>query len=415
MKVRKMFVSVIAMLVIIFCGVPVSMSAQAQTFEDRIPNYGLYCKDANIIKSGAVKFDITDAELLERGTGVQKSEYQIAGTNHEVEFTIPFISSARSVPTISVAVNGRTIEGSIWYGEGMFGTDNSFDVETFYSPTMDGSITGTLYTVIPDKDTITISLSFTEKKSYIYETSNQLSSSLSADGSHTWNLHNALSQSSYSFFIVGDATGHTFTSSCEYRTETLTCKEFIDSQYDKFKEYYDESSGVAVEFFYSLANRALLNNTGVRYDELFFSSIDTYRLNAYKFKVLLDGDSVISYEIPVKVQRNYSFKPPIYLVEHKQTTNCPTTYIAELNNNIPYIIESSVETKSNGLVYTVETAEDFYFVFSSSEKPINTASAENDDKTRKIVLIICIIAGSVAVIAFVAVIGITVNQRKRKM
>ena len=230
MKVRKIIASVIAILAIIFifCGVPVSMSAQAQTFEQRIPNYGLYCKDADIIKSGAVKFDITDAKLLEQGIGVQKSEYRLAGTNLEVEFTIPFISSARNVPPISVAVNGRTIEGSIWYGEGVFGTDNSFDIEAVYSPIMDVSITSTLYTVIPDNDTITISLSFNDRKSYIYETSNHLSSSHSADGSHTWTLQNALSQPSYSFFIVGEETGHTFTSSCEYQTETLTCKEFID-------------------------------------------------------------------------------------------------------------------------------------------------------------------------------------------
>ena len=414
MKVRKIIASVIAILAIIFCGVPVSMSAQAQTFEQRIPNYGLYCKYADVIKSGTVKFDMTDSELLEQGAGKQKSEYQVAGTNHEVEFSIPFISSARNVPTISVAVNGQVVVGSIWYGEGVFGTDNSFDLETVYSPAIAESITGTLYTVIPDKDTITISLSLTDRKSYIYETSNHLSSSHSADGSHTWTLQNALSQPSYSFFIVGKATGHTFISSCEYQTETLTCKEFIDRQYEKFKEYYDDCGGISVEFFYSIVNRALINNTSIRYNELFFNSIDSYRLNAYKFKVLLDTDSIIDYEIPISIQRNNAFEPMIYLVEHKQVANCPITYIAELNDNIPYIIESSIKTQKSGLTYTASTADDFYFVFSSSEKPVNKLTANNDEKTKRVVLIVCMVAGSVAIILFVIVIGDLIYQHKRK-
>jgi len=48
MKVKKIIASVITLLAIVFCGVPVSMSAQAQTFEQRIPNYGLYCSDADV-------------------------------------------------------------------------------------------------------------------------------------------------------------------------------------------------------------------------------------------------------------------------------------------------------------------------------------------------------------------------------
>lgn len=416
-KIQKRMMRVVMLLSLLMaCGaltVNTYLIAQAQTFEQRIPNYGLYCSDADVIKSGTVKFDMTDSELLEQGAGKQKSEYCIAETNHEVEFTIPFISSARNVPTISVAVDGRTIEGSIWYGEGVFGTDNSFDIETVYSPTIDESITGTLYTVIPDKDTITISLSFTDIKSYIYETSNHLSSSHSADGSHTWTLHNALSQPNYSFFIVGKATGHTFISSCEYQTETLTGKEFIDRQYEKFKEYYDECGGISVEFFYSIVNRALRNGTSIRYNELFFNSIDAYRLNAYKFKVLLDTDSIVDYEIPISVQRNYAFEPMIYLVEHKQVANCPTTYIAELNDNIPYIIESSIKTQKSGLTYTVSTADGFYFVFSSSEKPINKMSEDNEKETRKIVLIVCIVVGSIVVILFAIAIGFMVYKRKR--
>lgn len=139
-KYKKMTVTCVVLSLFILIGLSVPIcQAEAQTFEQRIPNYGLYCSDADVIKSGTVKFDMTDSELLEQGAGKQKSEYCIAETNHEVEFTIPFILSARNVPTISVAVDGRTIEGSIWYGEGVFGTDNIFDIEAVYTAsTADG-------------------------------------------------------------------------------------------------------------------------------------------------------------------------------------------------------------------------------------------------------------------------------------
>ena len=103
----------------------------------------------------------------------------------------------------------------------------------------------------------------------------------------------------------------------------------------------------------------------------------------------------------------------IYLAEHKQVANCPTTYIAELNDNIPYIIESSIKTQKSGLTYTASTADGFYFVFSSSEKPINKMSENNENETRKIVLIVCIFVGSIVVILFVIAIGIMVYKRKR--
>lgn len=93
--------------------------------------------------------------------------------------------------------------------------------------------------------------------------------------------------------------------------------------------------------------------------------------------------------------------------------NCPTTYIAELNDNIPYIIESSIKTQKSGLTYTASTADGFYFVFSSSEKPINKMSENNENETRKIVLIVCIVVGSIVVILFVIAIGIMVYKRKR--
>lgn len=230
------------------------LNAQAETFEQHIPNYGLYCENSKAIKSGEVKFDLTDAELLSQGKGVTQYEYQVAANDGEVEFAIPFLARSRELPQISVTVNGQAVEGSVWFGDETFGVENEFDIENTYSPVLDESITGTLYTVIPDNDKITISLSYTESKSFIYETSNNLSSTNSASGSHTWTLRNALSKPSYSFFVFGDPTGNMFDSSCEYQTETITCKEFIERQYKLLEDYYDYNGGVPIETFYSLVN-----------------------------------------------------------------------------------------------------------------------------------------------------------------
>ena len=169
--------------------------------------------------------------------------------------------------------------------------------------------------------------------------------------------------------MFDDPTANTFDSSCEYKTETITCKEFIERQYNLFEEYYDYNGGVPIKFFYAVVNKVLQNKLYISFDNLFFNSIDSMRLNTYKFSMPIEANSVIRYELPVSIQRNYAFKPLIYMAEQKQVGNYATSYTIELSNDIPYIIESSNKTENKGLIFTAETAEDFYFVFSSSEKP----------------------------------------------
>ena len=386
------------------------LNAQAETFEQSISNYGLYCNDSETITSGKAKFDLTDTELLSQGKGVVQYEYQVAANSGEVEFAIPFLARARELPQISVTLNGKAVEGSVWFGDEAFWMDNEFDIENTYSPVLDKSITGTLYTVIPDNETITISLSYTESKSFIYETSNHLSSTHSADGSHTWTLHNALSKPSYCFFVFGDPTANTFDSSCEYQTETITCKEFIERQYNLFDDYYDYNGGVPIEIFYSVINKVLQNKLYMSYDSLFFNSVDSIRLNAYKFSIPIETDSVIKYELPVSVQRNYAFKPLIYMAEQKQVGNYATSYTIELSSNNPYIIESSIETESVGLSYTTETAEDFYFVFSSSKTPTDTTTSNNGKNNTG--LIVGIVVGCVVFIVGVALTIYFIYRRR---
>lgn len=411
---KKTMICVVMLLLLVMALVALTddthLNVQAETFEQRIPNYGLYCNESEIITNGKVKFNLTDTELLSQGKGIVQYEYQAVATNREVEFAIPFIARACELPNIGVTVNGQNVEGTVWYGERAFGVVD-FDVENIYSPVLDESVMGTLYTVIPDNDTITISLSLNERTCYVYETFTNYSSSHSADGNNTWTIRNALATSDYEFFVVGDISDYSFSSSSEYQTKTLTCKEFIDGKYAEMIEYYDVCS-VPVEFFYSLFNKALQGNSGIEYRELFENSFGTSRLNAYKFSVSIDVEAVISYELPISVQRNFAFEPLIYLVEQKRVGNNPTNYSIELSNNIPYIIKSSIETVRNGLSYTAETAEDFYFVFSSSEKPTNTLA--NNEGANTTVLIICIVVGMV-VMVLVVLIGITLYRSKFKI
>ena len=373
-----------------------------KTFEQSIPNYGLYCNDSETITSGKVKFDLTDTELLSRGKGIVQYEYQVAANDGEVEFGIPFLAKSFELPQILVTVNGQAVEGSVWFGDEAFCMGNEFDIENTYSPVLDESISGTLYTVIPDNETITISLSYTESKSFIYDTSNDFSSTRSASGSHTWTLRNALSKPSYCFFVFGDPATNRFDSSCEYQTETITCKEFIERQYNLFEEYYYNNGGVPIELFYAVVNKMLRNKLYMGYENLFFDSIDSIRLNTYKFSMLIEADSVIRYELPVSVQRNYAFEPLIYMAEQKQIGNYATNYTIKLSSENPYIIESSIKTESEGLSYTAETAEDFCFVFSSSKKPTNIVQNNND--LNRTVLIVGIVVGCV-----IFIVGVTLT------
>lgn len=278
---------------------------------------------------------------------------------------------------------------------------------------MDENIMGTHYKVIPNNETITIELSFTEgkSKSFVYDTSNHFSSSNTADGSHTWHLKNALSKPYYDFYIVGDKSAHSFTSSCEYQEEIITCKEYINEQYEHLKEYYSEV-GVPQNLLYSIFNRVLKQNTSIKHDELFFDSIDKIRINTYKFSLPLYADTIVSYELPTSVQKNATFNPAIYLVEQKHLGNYPVTYTVKLNNYMPYIIESSAKVEQDGTIYKAKTSGDFYFVFSSSKKPVNTLTPDSYNVKDITILIVCIVIGSVALIFLAVFIGIAIFRRK---
>ncbi len=138
-----------------------------------------------------------------------------------------------------------------------------------YPPYVDDSVTGTLYTVIPDKDIITVSLTFSEKTSYIFEKSSDCKTNQTAE-KISWILSGAQYRPAYHFYVVGKSTEHKFECCCVYKTQNLTCKEFIDGQYEMLDEYYEVCGRVSLDSIYSKVNRALQNKYSIEYDELFF-------------------------------------------------------------------------------------------------------------------------------------------------
>ncbi len=87
-----------------------------QAVDIAIPTFGLYCGDLQAVKSGTVKFDLTDENLLLQGLGVKRSDYLVS-SKRRVEFAVPFICSACGLPPLTVTVEGRKVAGSVWYGE----------------------------------------------------------------------------------------------------------------------------------------------------------------------------------------------------------------------------------------------------------------------------------------------------------
>ena len=197
--------------------------------------------------------------------------------------------------------------------------------------------------------------------------------------------------------------------------QTITCKEFIDTQYEIFEEYYDHNGGVPIELFYSEINRVIQEKNIISHNELFSRSIDTYRVNAYKFKVSLESDSVISYELPASIQINYGYKPYVYYVEQRHVGNYPVTYSIKMRDDVPYIIESSDTIENDTGLYTAKASEDFGFYFSTSKKPNEIQSTQQSElsKTQLVICIVCGIVGGIALILFGVSMFFIIRDKKK--
>lgn len=273
-KYKKMAVAcVLSLFILIGPSVPIR-HAEAETLGQHIPTFGLYCQDQEVIKSGAVKFDLSDSELFSKQKAIKESEYHVSG-NQTVTFEIPFFSSYIEIPPFNVTVGGQAIEGEVWYGDNevRYGGNNSYldamsadnsmleqQLKRTYSPILDETVIGTLYTVIPEADDITVSLKLEKPCSFVYDGTNLRTESYSADGTQVWIYENALSQPSYQYFFIGENTAIDFSTICEYHTEAITFKDFIDRNYNKSKEFY-EQVGAPIAYLMDAYNNIKLSRS----------------------------------------------------------------------------------------------------------------------------------------------------------
>lgn len=417
-------IGVLLVFIMLCACIPVNQiqNAQAHTFQPHIPTFGLYCNDKEVIQMGTVIYDLSNIDAVLQGKGTMQSYYKLSAINRTVEFSIPFIASIENSPSFSVTANDKKINGSIWYGDAFFSSEKDTNfynlIDQTYSPVIPEYLYGTLYTIIPDDETISIELSFAEgkKNTFIYETSNSLTGSNTESGTYTWTFNYALEIPEYKFFILGENSDYSFSCGSVYQTETMTCKEFIDCQYAALKEHYIACGISSIDFLYSMFNKILYHKQSITYGDLFLNLTNVQRFNIYKFSLNIDTDIVVSYELPTNVMSNFAFTPTIYLVEQKNLGNYPIRYTVKLNNELPYIIEASVKTEKNGIIYNAEIAEDYYFVFCSSEKPEN-AIFQNDDNNNKILMVCCFITSSIAFVVLIVLIvligyGIRRNHKR---
>lgn len=343
------------------------------------PSFGLFCSDIGVKVSGDVKIDLTSSDVLSQHKAIKQSVYSVSG-NRTAQFDIPFFSDRVVLPMFDVIVDGQVVKGDIWYGDdrAYYGDDRSFvadssdnemielKLKNMYSPELDSSVIGTLFTMLPDADEMTVSMDLKDVSCYIYESSNLRTESYLLDKTVEYEYKDVLSHSNYRFFLIGENGDFDFSATCGYQEERISFKEFIDRNHSLEKEFYDDI-GVPKERLYPIANRLLQSKGGMKYDELFHNALYRVGLNAYRFTVPLDGQTSIKYYSEFDLQVDTKNDATVYAIGCKQIGNYTTDYNIMLNKKLPYIIESSVTVKKVGAIYKASTTESFYFVCSSSD------------------------------------------------
>lgn len=409
----RFIVFIMAAVPLLFSLMPfTALNAYAEDYDALIPSFGLYCSDETVDLRGNVNIDMTDNEQFNKGLAQMQTEYYASADGQEVDFSLPFLARVMDMKDIKIYVDDQLAEGQIYYGgEHGFYYEN-IDVEeawqNAYSTEFDDTIMGTLYEVIPDAETITVSFTLSERQSLIYETSNHLSSSRSSRHMEI-TMHNAQMKSKYQFFVIGDLSKEEFTASCEVHKREMTCKSYIDEVYTEVKEYYDNCGNTPVEFLYSQVNAIMAEKSFYEFVDLFFDSISRYRINFYKFRVNVSENTKISFSSILDIQYDSHYRPMIYRIKQIQAGNYPVNFKVKLNKSNPYILLDSGTIQPDNSEYIAQcNAEDFTFKFSSTANPVNwlLEQREQEAKNARVRLIISIICGVVGGAAFIALIGI---------
>ena len=390
------------------CCMPLTLfSASAETFQAHKPSFGLYCEQDGVIESGTVEYIID-----EQGTAVQNSEYRIRTASGNYALSIPFFSTPSELPRIDITGDGKAVTGEIRYGEQVFDFENyRIEPDSFYSSELDEGLTGTLYKITAENERFTVDFEKAENQAFLYSFSENYSVQ-SGGGRYFYTVNNVQADSVYEIFVLnGDFAK--IDSTVKIEKETLTVKDYLDRIFLENQEYYSLCGNINAEFFYALANRALKDKTNCSYDDFFFKSISQQRINAYRIKIESDSDYTVSYSMPVEVQKNNSFKPPIYMVEQTSVGSYPVEVTVTLNAELPYMLESDMKlTKQSDTVFMAQNvSEDFYFIYSSVKKPENLYGQKDN---RKLIIILSIVLVAVCLSIFLILYFILSGRKKNK-
>lgn len=390
------------------CGTSVSpLSVSAETFQAHKPSFGLYCEDDGVIESEMVEYIID-----EQGNAVQNSEYRIRAASGDHELSIPFFSAPCELSHIDIMVDGKAVTGEIRYGEQVFDCENyRIEPDSFYLSELDEGLTGTLYKITAESERFTVDFEKAENQAFLYSFTENYSVQ-SGSGRYSYTVNNAKTESVYEIFVLnGDFAA--IESTVKIEKETLTVKDYLDRNFHENQEYYSLCGNINAEFFYALANHSLKNKTNCSYDDFFYKSISQQRINAYQIKVESDSTCTVSYSMPVEVQKNNSFKPPIYIVEQTSTGSYPVEVTVRLNGELPYMLESDMElTKQGDTMFTAQNvSEDFYFIYSSANKPENLYGQKDN---RKLIIILSVVLSAVCISIILIVYFILSKRKKNK-
>ena len=393
---------------LIACFLSVSpLAVSAETFQAHKPSFGLFCEQDGVIEGGTVEYIID-----EQGNAVQNSEYRIRAASGSHELLIPFFSAASELPQIDISVNEKTVAKKVRYGEQVYNYENyRIEPDSFYSSEFDEELTGTLYKITSASEHFTVNFEKAENQAFLYSF-NENYSVQSGGGRYSYTVNNSKTENVYEIFVLnGDFAA--MDSTAKLTKETLTVKDYLDRNFHANQEYYSLFGNVSAEFFYALANRIWKDKTSCSYSEFFYKSISQQRINAYQIRVESGLSCTVSYSMPVEVQKNSSFNPPIYMVEQTSAGNYPVEVTVRLNAELPYLPESDMElTKQDDLVFIAQNVnEDFYFVFGSAKKPENPYRQEDN---RKLVITLSVVLSAVCISIFLIVYFILSRRKKNK-
>lgn len=196
-----------------------------------------------------------------------------------------------------------------------------------------------------------------------------------------------------------------FKTTANVEKETLTLKQYLDRNITANSQYYSEIGGIEPTFFYALANYLIKSRYEISYSELFFNSILQRRLNAYSFNIQSSvAQCKVVCSMPVYVQPNNSFDKTIYLIEQDASAKYNIDYTIELNNELPFVIESSSDlAHQSDYTYIVRNvSNNFYFIFSSTANPKSLYGKNKNDNL--IMIFVIVIAVTICVLIIVGIL-----------